>query len=329
MSTVDTAPADAGTAAPSDSAIPEGDQIPDGTPAAEDTTTPEADDGTGTSLLESFAKGGVDFRRKYQSDADFLRGVREMQATISRRDEDAQLGKLLRGHEQEIADFFRQRNAPPPPADKSDGLPPRQEYQMLIARVIDPSTNQARADAKREDIARLRTIQDQLEGQIYDLVQNPKAFLDSLTKEQATAIRNEIQNDLSARMAHASIQAEVNAFEDENREWLFANGADESQGWSPQGQRLLAYAREHIASEEAIGNRVNDRRALDVALWRLRAEQADSASPTRAKTPAPRGVRRPSTTGTTETVQARIEKMIAKGASMAEVQAELDKAAAP
>lgn len=72
-----------------------------------DDATDEQEDSGSTELLQQMAAGGIDYRDKYKTDAELLRGLQEQKSVIGRKEQYAELGRQYEQARPQIEQAFQ------------------------------------------------------------------------------------------------------------------------------------------------------------------------------------------------------------------------------
>jgi hypothetical protein len=263
-------------------------------------------------ILTRLAKEeGLDLRSQYRTDAEFLRGHKELRTALSKRDEDAAIGKLMRGREQDVLEFFKSKQQPVQPANgKAQDNPPWDGYKLLEARVIDPTTGQPRAGARPEDVQKYQSINDGLLKAAYQMAYHPKEYLAEIVKEQVAQARQDWDRELAGRASQQTENQMLATFEDQHKDWMFSNKRDDASGYTPQGYRFLDLCQEIDTTYRQLGATLPMSALERLAYESLIREQPESTPTTTAQRPQAR--RRASTTQKQPSFEERLRELSAK-----------------
>ena len=198
-------------------------------------------DGTdGADDAESFFKAVLeldpaakDLVGKYKEPAEYIRGMHEAARTLGRRSEEAELGRLLKGKEKEFLAFLDAANAAPSPPPNA-GLPTAQELELLEARILDPTTQGVRADARPEDVRRYQEAQVELRRRLYNLALHPEQALQEVLTRVGTGSAQQVSQEMADR------QAAMDFARDHGR-WYFADGTGQDRTPSARGAEFNQY----------------------------------------------------------------------------------------
>jgi hypothetical protein len=174
-------------------------------------------------------KYGEDFSAKYQSDEAFLQGVLNLNKRIGQRDEDAQLGRVLKDQpdvairflQQQRPDLFPQPQAPTPqpapaqaPADASQ-FSPEWIASLQLKEGADPRVKQ--------DIAKWLTNQQLVASPIGQELAQTKAQIAELKQMLAQGVNQPQGPDVRAELAAFQQGQAAKEFINANESWLFTN----------------------------------------------------------------------------------------------------------
>lgn len=241
-------------------------------------------------------KYGEDFSKKYQSDEAFLQGVLNLNKKIGERDEEAQLGRVLRDDPARVAQWLRQQRpdlfpapqAPPPqptngkPADPSE-FSPEWIAALQLKEGVDPAT--------RKQIADWLTNQQLMHTPIGQQLQQTRSELEQLKAALAQGQHQPPSVDVDGKLAAFQQEQAAREFVNTNP-WLFTetNGV---RVLSPEGfvyKSALEKAHQGGATFEMA------KEFADLALAKHRSRQpaangngkpSPTTNPAAARTPAP------------------------------------------
>lgn len=275
-------------------------------------------------ILERVAKeAGIDQRSKFRTDADFIKHYKELHGKLNERDQDAALGRVFKEHEAEFREYLSAKRTPqegngkPEKASSQKTVSP-EEYYLLQARVLDPKTGEVRAEAPPDDVRKYREAHTALERNIVAMGLQTKQAIAASVEEILAERERQWQERAAQEQARSVDNQRVQGFFKENSGWLYADGESQTSGFKPEGQRFMEIA-EGIYNEAAeMGEKLPVHRVLQIAKLRHMEEQAHAPERSGVK---PQGRRKPSTLSREEAIEARVDKMIADGKSMAEVTA--------
>lgn len=201
---------------------------------------------------------------QYKSVGDYVKGMHEAKRLIGRRNEEAELGRLLKGHQDEFLEYMASKDKRAQTTEKQS-LPTAQEYELLQARAIDPRTRDFRSDAKPEDVKRYLDIQTELNRRIVEMAFRPEeAFRDVFDRARGASTQ-----EMSQRL---SDEQAVDEFKRTHGKWYYADGTGQTATPSTRGEEFAGYLNE--AAEEGVRTAKGQ---LRYALRALKAEHGIEA----------------------------------------------------
>jgi hypothetical protein len=283
--------------------------------------TPEADTEQDRAVLNRLAKEeGLDLRGKYRNDAEFLRSYRELQGALSKRDEDAAIGKMIRGKEQDVLQFLKSQQSPPSNG-KTQERPQWEAYQLLEARVLDPSTGQPRSGARPEDVQQLQDLNKGLLRAAYEIAYHPENLLGGIVEKKVAEAKRQWEQEQAGQTAQQTENQMLATFEDSHKDWMFANKRDDASGYTPQGYRFLDLCQEIDTNYRRMGAQLPMSALERLAYEALSREQPDSTPS--ASVAKPQARRRASATTQQPSIEDHLRKMVNDGVPMSEAVARL------
>ena len=293
----------------------------DTTPADDDASPAEPEETPSPIAPDPFA----DFRGKYKSDADIAKGFRELSGKLHERDEDASLGRGFKQHEAEFREYLAgKRSAPPeksPPASPQLGV---DEYLLLQSKVIDSKTGDLRADVNAGDVAKFREAHSAIERNILAMGLGRMDAIEAAVDKLIGRREQQWQEQAQVHQARNSDMQAVNEFYAENAGWLYQDGQSQTSGLKPEGEQFVGIA-DQVYQEEIRAGRHDPETGRgtpystmhEIAMARFFKQQRAPDRPGIK----PQGKRKPATISRAESIDARVDKMIEEGRSMAEVAA--------
>ena len=220
---------------PSQDPDPAVEPAPDG--AAEDDATRIA-----TFYAENFNPNATG---KFKDDWEFLRSHREMETMLGQRNEDAALGKQLRGHEQEFQQYLTSRSQQQPVApSQPEQVPNFEAFRLLQQQVVrDPDTGRPvpAEGAPPDAVQRLERALEAQQRTIHDLTYNPQKVLAPLFQAQSQILQQQAAAVVEQQTRAAQDRGYVQQYEQANSNWLYRDGQNPASGITPQGQRFQDY----------------------------------------------------------------------------------------
>jgi hypothetical protein len=190
------------------------------------------------------------FLDPYADDMAALDGLVHAKRLVGRRDEDAEIGKLVRasGREQDIAALLRGQYQPPQSAPAPNGKPadpgltPEEANRWIDAIELDPETKQYRIPpgAPPDIVQKLAEVNRRTRDTMLRLSLAPEEFLAPFVQRQAEMVALQFQQQqVQQQAAQSEVQHEANVlmqFTQQNP-WAFVNG-DPNQGYTPLGMEV-------------------------------------------------------------------------------------------
>jgi hypothetical protein len=202
---------------------------------------------------------------QYKSVGEYVKGMHEAKRLIGRRNEEAELGRLLKGNQNEFLEFLASKEKRAAPTSDKQSPPTAQEYELLQARTIDPRTRDFRSDAKPEDVKRYLDVQTELNRRIVEMAFRPEeAFRDMFDQ-----VRGASTQEMSQRL---SDEQAVDEFKRTHGKWYYADGTGQTSNPSSRGEEFAGYLKE--AADEGIRTAKGQ---LRYALRALKAEHGIEA----------------------------------------------------
>jgi len=293
------APAETGDAG----AAPEVNLGSEPTTGADSTSTPPAEEPAGDAttqqqILSRVAEQfGFDARQKYRSDDEYLRASTEAFRALSRRDEDAVLGRALRGQEQAFLAFLQaqqqQQHTPPPQQQQQEQPPSWEEFQLLKAKVLDNQGN-LRPDASHGDVEQLAAMNDVFQRTLFDLAFRREeaigSSVDPKLNQAQQIFQHQIAAELQRREQMVAEEQRVSDFEGQHKSWLYADKNTIDSGLTPLGQKFAQYATEYFNTWQQRGIEPPRSEVAQYAYNRLKAEEGTAVSGVTTK---PQALRKP------------------------------------
>jgi hypothetical protein len=198
-------------------------------PSAAEPVTPAAQEPTASAPPAVMAylrdKYGADFSAKYTSDEAFLQGVINLNKKIGERDEDAQVGRVLKEDPARVAQWLQQTypqlfpkpEPQPEPAKPTNGKPQGFSPAWLKAMQIKPGVDPA-IQAEIEQWAQNEALAHTPIGQ---QLQQTRAELDQLKQILAQGLPQQPGVDVDSRLAAFQQGQAAKEFVNANQ-WLFS-----------------------------------------------------------------------------------------------------------
>ena len=289
------------------------DAAPETSSAAETETT-----STGSERVEESSSEQTFLGGKFKSVDDLERSYKELQAAISRRDEDAAVGKQFRQHEPEFQEFLRSKQtAEAERAAKEEAskpsIPTMEEVQILEARVLDEQGN-FRANARAEDKAKLTSAYDLMKRRAMEFALKGKDAIADTVRSILQEERTKWEQEAAQRQAYQADAQAVEAFVDQNAEWLFRDAKNPQAGRSPEGDRFVEHveAKRNYYAQRGIG--LPESELVQIAMAEFRVAQNSNGDGRPDVKPG--GKRKAEKSHQSETLEEQVEKMIERGEPM-------------
>ncbi len=222
---------------------PSGDSAPDGVQdetaegQSSDGSEEPSDDGRPKQLIQWMKdRLGADYAEKYQDDLELLRGLDNAVRLIGQRNEDAQLGRMLREDPEGALRYLREVAGVPldgaggqqPQAAAADRQAQQQQAEALGAPRWDPkweylfdAEGKPRPDADPAEVRKAQKWATDFRRWQIEFAQNPESKLAPLVEQKAREI---LQQELGAFTYQMNDQMKAQQFVDQNKEWLFEGG---------------------------------------------------------------------------------------------------------
>lgn len=240
-------------------------------------------------------KYGADFTGKYQSDEQFLQGVLNLNKKIGERDEEAQLGRMLREEparvlahlQRDMPHLFPQPQAAPQPTQQTAAPADSGQFDMSWLNAL--QVKEGTPQEVRRQITEWATNQQMANSPLAKQLQEQRAEVAQLKQMLAQGQGQSPVAEVDARLQTFQQQQEAQAFLNSNADWLFTttNGV---RTLSPEG---FVYRQALEAASQGGANFTLAKDYADKARanWRARnsapAAPAPAIPPTAARTPTP------------------------------------------
>ncbi len=185
---------------------------------------------------------GLDYE-KYQDDEAFLKGSFEAMQAMGRRDEDARLGKQLRGAnlqpDQLEALLKGQTPATPAPKEPDNDKPSngQPEWDPAWATVNDKGEVVPTMGAPKDVTAKYQAYWSWREQRLTELAKNSERFSDKRLDERDKALEAKIRDASKAETARHQQNLDIQALAEKHRNLLHVDG-DPAKGLSAEGHRV-------------------------------------------------------------------------------------------
>ncbi len=245
---------------------------------------------------------GADYAEKYQDDLELLRGLDNAVRLIGQRNEDAQLGRLLREDPEAARRYLEQVAGVTDEPQQEPAAAGRQAQQRqaeaLGAPRWDPkweylfdAEGKPRPDADPAEVRKAQKWATDFRRWQIEFAQNPEEKLAPLVEQKAREI---LQQELGAYHYQMTDQMKAQQFLEQNKDWLFEGG--QVGGELSEAGRLFQEGLQEAAAMNLQGHDAMVRYATNYALASVKLERVN-APPGDTKPPSnPQGARhQPST----------------------------------